>query len=198
MGEDLDSIPACPPDAAAWFSAAYSDITKANLGSSFNALLAAFSDLERAFKWDKGKKNQELGKVNRPPACTPYHRGSRARPEADTVPKIPSLAVYERDWWKGWATLQPQWRVESPGRSNPFLRETYPALSPDNWNPLRVPGQNGMLSVVAALYWWGLKNSAVGEREDKESWSEAVADVKWMVKGMLAAEVEVGVVLAPE
>ncbi|KAJ7722420.1 hypothetical protein B0H16DRAFT_1264795, partial [Mycena metata] len=188
-----ESIPPCPADAAAWFSAAYRDITKVDVGGNFNALLGVFCELERAYKWEKGRKNKELGKVNRPPAASDWisrARGSRARPESNTVPKIASLAVYEREWWSWWATLQPAWRVQDAGRPNRFARETYPTPKPENWDPLRVPGQNGILTVVATLYWWGLKNLEIGEREDKESWVEAVADVKWMVKGMLAAERE--------
>ncbi|KAJ7722531.1 hypothetical protein B0H16DRAFT_1266073, partial [Mycena metata] len=183
-----ESIPPCPADAAAWFSAAYRDITKVDVGGNFNALLGVFCELERAYKWEKGRKNKELGKVNRPPAASDWisrARGSRVRPESNTVPKIVSLAVYEREWWSWWATLQPD-----AGRPNRFARETYPTPKPENWDPLRVPGQNGILTVVATLYWWGLKNLEIGEREDKESWVEAVADVKWMVKGMLAAERE--------
>ncbi|KAJ7734663.1 hypothetical protein B0H16DRAFT_1467509 [Mycena metata] len=163
------------------------------IGGNFNSLLALFSELERVYNWDKGKKNQELGKVNRPAAVSSWisrTRGSRSRPEADTVPKIPSLAVYEQDWWKWWATLQPTWRLPDVGRPDRFTRGSYPPPQRENWHPLRVPGQNGVLSVVAALYWWGLKNLEIGEREDKESWVEAVADVKWMVKGMLTAERE--------
>ncbi|KAJ7025991.1 hypothetical protein C8F04DRAFT_911206, partial [Mycena alexandri] len=149
----------CPEEAAEWFRAAYKDITKTDIGGSFNSLLAVFSDLERAYKWDKGKKNQELDKMNRPPAVSIWigrARGSRARPETDTVPKIASLAVYGRDWWNWWATLQPSWRVQALGRPDRFARETYPSLKRENWEPLRVPGQNGVLSVVAAVYWWGV------------------------------------------
>ncbi|KAJ7027835.1 hypothetical protein C8F04DRAFT_1266622 [Mycena alexandri] len=112
-----DAIPPCPTDAADWFRAAYTDITKVDIGGSFNSLLALFSDLERAYNWDKGKKNQDRA------------RGSRSRPEADTVPKIASLVVYERDWWKWWATLQPTWRVQASENPQRFARETYPNIT---------------------------------------------------------------------
>jgi hypothetical protein len=55
---------------------------------------------------------------------------------------------------------------------------------------LRAPSQNGVLSVVASLYWWGKKVQIAGEDDDCESWVEAVADVEWMLHGLLAAEGE--------
>jgi hypothetical protein len=58
----------------------------------------------------------------------------------------------------------------------------------EDWAPLRHPGQNGALGIVATLYWWGKKVAEGGEREDHESWAEAVRDVKWMLNGLLAAE----------
>ncbi|KAJ7034650.1 hypothetical protein C8F04DRAFT_932620, partial [Mycena alexandri] len=158
------------------------------MGKNERLICTDITELERAYKWDKGKKNQELGKVNRPPAVSNWigrARGSRARPETDTAPKIASLAVYEREWWKWWAGLQPAWRAQASGRSDRFSRTAYPPQQRENWHPLRVPGQNGVLSIVASLYWWGLKNQAEVERENEESWAEAVADVKWMLQGML-------------
>jgi hypothetical protein len=44
------------------------------------------------------------------------------------------------------------------------------------------------LSFVATLYWWGMAVKDRGEQEDHESWAEAVRDVKWMLNGLLAAE----------
>ncbi|KAJ7735077.1 hypothetical protein DFH07DRAFT_967307 [Mycena maculata] len=42
--------------------------------------------------------------------------------------------------------------------------------------------------LIATLYWWGVKLGKEGGQEERESWVEAVTDVKWMLHGLLAAE----------
>ncbi|KAJ7602659.1 hypothetical protein DFH06DRAFT_1019121 [Mycena polygramma] len=102
-------------------------------------------------------------------------------------PPIASLAVYGADWWRWWAKVQPEWRVQDTGRRERFVREQYPAATRANWGDMRHPGPNGALSFVSTLYWWG-KALGSGEQEDRESWADAVRDVRWVLKGLLAAE----------
>ncbi|KAJ6447641.1 hypothetical protein C8R47DRAFT_999749, partial [Mycena vitilis] len=107
-------------------------------------------------------------------------------------PAIQSLAVYDAEWWRWWASFQPNWRTKDSGTPGRFLREAYPQSGKDAWEDMRRPGPNGALSFVATLYWWGKEVQRGGEREDRESWAEAVRDVRWMLKGLLMAESLVG------
>jgi len=45
----------------------------------------------------------------------------------------------------------------------------------EDWAPFRMPGANGLLSVVAALFFWGLEVHRQGAAVD--AWVEALADV---------------------
>ncbi|KAJ7247711.1 hypothetical protein C8J57DRAFT_1240652 [Mycena rebaudengoi] len=53
--------------------------------------------------------------------------------------------------------MQPEWRTRMKGGiGDHFEREEYPqAGNAVNWRWLRCPGPNGVLSLVASLYWWG-------------------------------------------
>jgi hypothetical protein len=180
-----------PADAQKWFISAYHQISQQDLGDSFNALLRAFVEIERRYGWEQGAK-LGLSVTNRPVAVADWiaaGRGGRGGPQANgRGPEIGNLGAFGKAWWHWWEGLQPDWRVWDIGNASRFQRAAYPSASKDNWRKLRHPGQNGVLRVVASLYWWGKRNKVAGEREDLESWAEAVSDVKWMLNGLLAAE----------
>lgn len=56
---------------------------------------------------------------------------------------------------------------------------------------LIAPGANGMLGVVACLYWWGksvlqkVENGIVLDEGSVEDWEEAVADVQWVIEALI-------------
>ncbi|KAJ7702594.1 hypothetical protein B0H16DRAFT_1347527, partial [Mycena metata] len=181
----------------AWFESTYAQISKVQVGGVFNSLLASYTELERCYGWKKGGGNSSLGKKDdRPSQLSQWvgvGRGSRGGKMATDGPEIPSLAIYGTKWWNWWGTLQPEWREAAVGKPGRFSRTSYPPKTPENWVKLRLPGPNGMLGVVATLYWWGKKlKEGGGQREDEEDWVEAVRDAKWMMNGLLAAEKVVG------
>ncbi|KAJ7481412.1 hypothetical protein B0H11DRAFT_1652549, partial [Mycena galericulata] len=47
-----------------------------------------------------------------------------------------------------------------------------------SWEGMRVPGQNGFLSVLIGLKWWREKAARAGGEE----WKEAVRDVAWVLE----------------
>ncbi|KAJ7033628.1 hypothetical protein C8F04DRAFT_957319 [Mycena alexandri] len=186
-----ETIPPCPVGAADWFVSTYTQITKVQLGGVFNSLLASYGELERSYNWAKGGNNSLGKKDNRPVQLSQWvaaGRGSRGGKMGEDGPTIDSLAVYDDRWWRWWGKLQPGWRVGSAGNAGRFVRTSYPPQERPNWASLHLPGPNGILGVVATLYWWGKKVKEGSQREDTESWVEAVTDVKWMVKGLLAME----------
>ncbi|KAJ7079041.1 hypothetical protein C8R43DRAFT_910212 [Mycena crocata] len=183
-----DTIPPCPAEAPTWFKKVYGEVSARNLGGIFNTLLSVYVELEGTFGWQQGGTSG-LTNIDRPTEVRKWigaGRGSRGGPMANGVgPSIKSLAVFDDLWWRWWGALQPSWRVKDIGRPGRFVRSSYPRLAESSWAELRHPGKNGCLSLVAALYWWG---KAAVEREDRESWAEAVNNVRWMLNGMLLAE----------
>ncbi|KAJ7717300.1 hypothetical protein DFH07DRAFT_762058, partial [Mycena maculata] len=181
-----------------WFRRVYAEVSQENLGVSYNSLLTLFTQVERGYKWEKGGKG--LATLHRPPqvgAWVTAGRGARGGAMRNGVgPAILDLAVFEEQWWQWWSGLQPMWRVAAKGNTGNgkatslrFSRDLYPAAGSDAWQSLRHPGPNGALSLVGTLYWWGVKLQKEGvPREDRDVWLEAVTDVDWMLRGLLAAE----------
>ncbi|KAJ7678248.1 hypothetical protein DFH06DRAFT_975852 [Mycena polygramma] len=194
MQPPLRDIPPCPSDASAWFQGVYGEITKAELGDTYNGLLRLLIGVERSYGFIVGSP-RGLTSTNRPIQVSKWvgqGRGLRGGWMSNGVgPTIDSVAVFDAEWWKWWGAMQPGWRVKDVGTPGRFTRGTYAAADKANWASLRHPGQNGIVSLVATLYWWG-KAVQKGGREERESWAEAVADVKWMVKGLLKVVEEGG------
>ncbi|KAF9047241.1 hypothetical protein BJ165DRAFT_1344465 [Panaeolus papilionaceus] len=73
---------------------------------------------------------------------------------------------FKDEFWTWWTSLQPEWRVDNgtviTGRVD------------GDWSALVVPGVNRLLSVVAALFFWGLE--AQGKHVSRDAWLVAVRD----------------------
>ncbi|KAJ7938256.1 hypothetical protein B0H13DRAFT_1587916 [Mycena leptocephala] len=190
-----ETIPPCPQDAGEWFVRVYPEVSARDLGGTYNALLTVWGDLERAFGWEKSRSKAPWNAktANRPAALDKWVKAGRTHGEIGKGigPNIGAVAVFGPAWWQWWAKVQPSWHVKDRGRPNRFLRDTYPDAdaTSEPWAGMRHPGPNGALSFVATLYWWGMAVEEAGEAEDRESWAEAVREVKWMVTGLLAVEV---------
>ncbi|KAJ7073546.1 hypothetical protein B0H15DRAFT_792692 [Mycena belliarum] len=188
--------PPASPDAGTWFRAVYGEVSRKSLGGCYNEVLEEWARVERGYNWDMNKGGRGLSKAGRPAEVSAWvtaARGLRKGALANGVgPEIKLLSDFDMTWWSWWGNLQPGWRrkdMQTPGR---FVRDTYPEDGRDTWDTLRHPGQNGVLSLVATLYWWGMKVAADGGRADQESWTEAVTDVKWMLSGLRAANMAGG------
>ncbi|KAJ6487265.1 hypothetical protein C8R47DRAFT_979203 [Mycena vitilis] len=185
-----DSIPPCPAEAKQWFKDVYKEITAKDLGDSYNAVLRLLIDLERVYRWEVGAV-RGLSTTNRPQQVATWvnlGRGGRGGWISNGVgPPIESLTIFDDLWWKWWGGMQPEWRVADAGTPGRFTRDRYPTKKAD-WACLRHPGKNGFLTVVATLYWWGKATDRERNSEDRASWAEAVTDVKWILRGLLAAQ----------
>ncbi|KAK6997417.1 hypothetical protein R3P38DRAFT_2797729 [Favolaschia claudopus] len=171
--------PPCPEDAGDWFRAVYPEVTAEPVGDCFNHLLIAWAGLEQTYSWVKKAPSgrSSLGTTGRPSQVALWigaGRGLRGGPMREGAgPTIGSVVKFEETWWQWWSALQPAWRVRDGGHPGRFSREEYGGKTREDWETLRAPGQNGMLSVVAALYWWGVKLVKRIDGEEKRTWAEA-------------------------
>ncbi|KAJ7665348.1 hypothetical protein DFH06DRAFT_985513 [Mycena polygramma] len=184
--------PAPPPPFKSWLSKdLYFEVSAANLGGGYDGLLEVWTSLERAFKYEKssGKVPWNAKTASRPVSLEKWvrvGRGLRGTMGKGEGPDIGNVQAFEQGWWQWWAGVQPGWREKDVGRVDRFIRGGYPAPTGETWNALRHPGPNGALSFVATLYWWG---KAVWESgASRDSWSEAVQEVRWVLSGLLDAE----------
>ncbi|KAI0054991.1 hypothetical protein BV25DRAFT_1784505, partial [Artomyces pyxidatus] len=80
------------------------------------------------------------------------------------------------EWWAWWASLQPD------GRS----RDGAGVFSQDaenlEWDRVRVGGKNGVLSVMAALTWWGRAASRSEDPAHLAEWTRAAVEASWAME----------------
>ncbi|KAF9471459.1 hypothetical protein BDN70DRAFT_819959 [Pholiota conissans] len=50
-----------------------------------------------------------------------------------------------------------------------------------NLSDLRRPGKNGLVSVIAALFFWGIRSQEKGDTESNRGWHLAIDDVQWVI-----------------
>ena len=157
------------------------------LRSAMEALSGIETILLDGFVSDtKGRKKAVIPVAKRPQIVSGWigigrcRVGSSGCPKPHMVIKREGLETFVKAWNVWWRALQPDWHVSVDGEGR-WDWELYG----DDWHTLTIPGQNGLLSMVATLSWWG---SAVKLAEEgKAEWLEAVTDVEWMMTGLLGA-----------
>jgi len=75
------------------------------------------------------------------------------------------MASYESEFKAWWSVLQPEWRKSSSG-------EIHFSKVDGDWEVLHRPGLNGILSVMAALFFWGVSL----QEDSRTGWNDAVSD----------------------
>jgi hypothetical protein len=94
------------------------------------------------------------------------------------MPPITFVWVFKRQLWKWWVHLQPAWHQDTASDDGSMSH-----TGPREWDKLAKPGVNGIVSVVACLYWWFKR--AAEEDEDDDShlplWANIIDDVSWVL-----------------
>ncbi|KAF9004095.1 hypothetical protein BDZ89DRAFT_1239018 [Hymenopellis radicata] len=98
------------------------------------------------------------------------------------------LKKFATDFWRWWVHVQPAWR-DVAGLDGPLTEEHRPDPAGRDWGELRqAKGRNGLASVIACLHWWGRHHTLTkGPDALGRQWREAVADVTYVLEGLLAA-----------
>ena len=145
-------------NAPAWFKESKGLFDSEGLGSDWGRLLAAWEMFEdqEGYK-DRGK----LLSKGRPDIVHMWISRARSTTWRPSI-KDPKAYGVAFDAW--WVQLQPRWRISADGAVNSQLLD-------GNWDCLRRPGLNGLQSVVAALFYWGIAARSGGARK---SWLSAV------------------------
>ncbi|KAF9022414.1 hypothetical protein BDZ89DRAFT_1042221 [Hymenopellis radicata] len=175
-------------DAPSWLEEAVDEFMGAEGGDALLSLMRLLLEIERQHGWisvDEGKKFNLPGARMRPHLLTSWISNGRTRQRKRIVVDEKTGPAFVAAWKPWWSYLQESWRVR--GEDGEWKRDAYG----DEWKKMGVPGQNGMLSVVAVLSWWKsfiesqgsvLGAEAVGEKE----WVGARNDVEWVLKGLLS------------
>ncbi|KAK7043466.1 hypothetical protein R3P38DRAFT_2767090 [Favolaschia claudopus] len=163
----------CPANAAPWFSSAYAAMTKEDLGCHYHALVAAWTRMEVASRF-------EFSSANLPAKHRPKEVGTWIGSSRRVEPAIEDPTQYALEWQRWWDSLQPSWRVRG-GDGRWTVLEKYGAGGKE-WGSLYRWGINGVLSIVASLYFWG--RAVRLNPEMYATWESAVQDTVWILEGM--------------
>jgi hypothetical protein len=151
------SVPPAP-----WFSDLQRMFLEQDLGQDWKNLISSWAAFEG--------RAQEMEVRRLPTARRPEAVGMWiARKRSLTWrPTIANLENYKNDFNDWWVSLQPTWRVVG-GRVDRSLTQ-------GNWDCLRAPGTNGILSIICALFFWGLAAQETRKAAHRKTWLSAVQD----------------------
>ncbi|KAJ7173540.1 hypothetical protein C8R46DRAFT_1215472 [Mycena filopes] len=169
-----------PDNAPLWLTDAIAWLMQNELGPHYRALVNTLIELERRYDFVGG--TTLLPKVHRPIPVNLWITGARGA-RLKFPPTISNHVAYAAQWNQWWDTLQPAWRVRGV---DGFWKVGREWGANDGWGKLEAPGANGCLSLVAALYIWGVYNRNDGP-DVVEMWVRAVQDVTWMLEGLVAS-----------
>lgn len=166
LPSELLSIKA-PRSAPTWVVNALELFQTTELGDKWVRLVRAWLKFEQNAKF---KANGRLGTQHRPTHVHDWIQ--RARP-ASYHPEIEDLKKYATDFSAWWQSLQPYWRAsDDVNRDIPRARE--------EWGDIWRAGINGLLSVTAALFFWG--HATRGQSSSAQSaWLNALDDVIYVL-----------------
>jgi hypothetical protein len=91
---------------------------------------------------------------------------------------VTNPAAFEKEWYKWWDSLQPEWHVK--GEDGKW--ETGEMYGGEWDDELMVWGPNGTLSIIAGLYFWGC--TIADSLALRTKWEVAVNDVSWILEGL--------------
>lgn len=165
-------IPAgCPR--SGWVQDALDLLTSRDLGATWRALILAWLHFEEKSGFSSaGERLSSHGW----PSCVGEWLKHAHSPRF--VPQLGNLDLYERTFVGWWNSLQPDWwnagdEVEVGG-----------GRSGDDWSALEgCSGTNGILSALAALFFWG--SALADEGNLSAGWTTAVADALYVLQQLV-------------
>ncbi|KAJ7169407.1 hypothetical protein C8R46DRAFT_848851, partial [Mycena filopes] len=170
-----------PPEALPWLREALKALLRRDLGVHFQTLVETLIRVEERFGWIEGAP-RGITKNLRPDELTSWisaGRGKRSKNAYDAG--IRDIAGYAARWTAWWDSLQPDWRAREDDKRWRVYSEYDVGM---DWGSLASPGQNGGLSLVAGLYFWGTACLDVPgtTAAEKELWETALLDVVWVLE----------------
>ncbi|THU77774.1 hypothetical protein K435DRAFT_812150 [Dendrothele bispora CBS 962.96] len=99
------------------------------------------------FEYDQDYKDGKLPPRGRPKPVGDWIARARA---PNYLPKVINAVEYQETFVKWYESLQPEWRVQ--GQDTRWIRNE--SDSENDWEELCTSGKNGVMNIVAGLYYW--------------------------------------------
>lgn len=168
LADDLEGLELAfdvtiPDGHADWVPGAVALLASTDFGGQWKALVGAWLSFEHSRKYAATM----LPATSRPSAIGDWI--ARARPH--TYRPVINIKTFQSGFEMWWRSFQPEWRLQD---SNGGLAKS----ASGTWDSMQYTGANGLLSVLAALFFWGTSNP-------NEKWHAAVNDVMYALQSML-------------
>lgn len=158
-------------DAPEWFKKAFAMLSSLDCGEEWTRTLECWGRLESEAGY---AGNLKLGTKGRPDAIKDWIQRARSTTWRPTI-RDPKVFGSQVSGW--WLSLQPDWRIEEGGGFSRTLD--------GDFEDLRRPGINGLLSIIAGLFFWG--NSLQDEARSNEAWMSVVSDVQFVLANLTSS-----------
>ena len=159
-----------------WFQKAVLMLSSKDLGGGWLDLVSIWGRFEKAAGYMEAGI---LGSEDRPPCVGAWIARARS-PRYQPALSRSNLEDLDRSFWRWWTALQPEHRMDNDvANDGHVLPQT-----PGDMEAIRRPGKNGLLSVLAALWFWG-STPEVEYSTTLGSWASAVDDVSWVIEELL-------------
>ncbi|RDB25587.1 hypothetical protein Hypma_006940 [Hypsizygus marmoreus] len=147
-----------------WFLRAMEMLELLSLGAGWSELIATWAKFEAEANYEGLRK---LPANRRSAAIGDWIQHARS----PTWRPVITAPEFKKAFYTWWTALQPAWRVDDAGTL---------CRGEGDLTCVRVAGVNGILSALAALFFWG---AIVIEGSDSErlAWTQACDDVAWVV-----------------
>lgn len=178
----MDTMTALIEEAPGWLAEPMREFLAADGGNDLVTTMRLLLEIEREHGWksvEEGKRLNLGGPRMRPAALGVWVKNGRARANKRLKLVEAEMTEFMEQWWTWWAVLQSPWRLRND--EGQWIR----TMSGVGWDKLNVPGQNGLLSVVAVLSWWKSYVIESGDEEAAKQLEEARLDVDWAMSGLL-------------
>ena len=130
------------------------------MGEKWMELVTVWASFEA---WLKFREIKKLAPINCPPAVGDWIGRAHL---SMWRPIIEDSQQYEALFWEWWSHIQPEWQFEDG--------KLAPGSLMGDWDVLWLPGTNGIVSVMVALFYWGLE--ILDDNGGCKSWLSAVEE----------------------
>lgn len=134
--------------------------SESGMGEEWMELVNLWASFEARLQYKEVKK---LAPTGRPSAVALWIGRARL---STWRPIIENVSKYEASFWEWWSVIQPDWRLEDG--------ELVCECVVGDWEALRLPGINGVVSIVVALFYWGLE--VLEDSRGQSCWVSAVEE----------------------
>ncbi|TEB19503.1 hypothetical protein FA13DRAFT_1718722 [Coprinellus micaceus] len=172
----------------AWLAAALENLRGFDLGQAWFSMVDRWEVMERTLGQGKGKGYLPIER--RPEEwqrwTTQSWHGVRADNKPPAVHDSAEFGVAVTRWW---SSIQPSFRQSATSFPSPVYSDPNPCAEHDAWAHLRQSGQDGFVSIIILMAWWGrsIADTSEWQEDSLPAWERLVGDISAVLDAIVDA-----------